>query len=424
MDPTRPSRRMRLPIPARAATAAGILLATSVLLLAGDLTVVQMAGDEAHAVPFYVQTENFTVAGMRITNAGGGDLIQAYEMFGYAACGYTYRSPSLVPYVPGNNSTRLFFQDSNGTAWTYGNVTDPFVRTAVAGNVTFYVVESVNTPALLRGEDAATYRASHREAAPPEIHIVDINGTEDGTDSDAQEDSVVVRRAVTIRVSVGCQTNGQITIERGPHPGVNVRYAFSSSEPWLDDLPVHQGVDFLYVLRADEQPDNETYAALAESLRSGSEFWIYSMQHATVFDDEAIVPDRILRVGIVVTLVGALAFLALALRRSDRPLPPGPTDAAFALAAAGESHLLRLRRTWGLVGALLVPMLAAATYLLFNLDYAPPSTDWYDGIGIAVLVLDAAVLALWGLALLRAHKDLTAWRAAWTRMEAVDLDAL
>lgn len=403
---------MRLPTPARAATAAGILLATSVLLLAGDIAVVQIAGDEANVYPFFVQDANFTVAGMRITNAGGHDTVRAYEMFASSACGYAY--PTQV---------RLVSVDGNGTWQTPAGWNVTLRRTSpgdtlswrdstrVTGNVTFVVVESLLTPDFLRGKDVATYVAHERAGRAPDLVVTTGNSTGN-----------VVRY---VQVHVNCQRDGTVVIERGAHPGTSIRYAYSSSEPWLAQLPRVQGLDFLYIARASEQPDNETYAVLAENLQRGGEFWTYSMREATVFDDAGIVPDRILRVGIAATLAGAVACLALALRREPVPLPPTPTDAAFAVAAAGQSHLLRLRQTWGLVGALLVPLLGAATYVLFAVvPFTAPTPMWDQTIGAIVLVLDAAVLVLWGLAWLRAHRDLVAWRNAWTRMDNVDLDAL
>ena len=432
LDPSAPSGRMRLPSPARAATAAGILLATSVLLLAGDLTIVQMAGDEAEVVPFFLQTENFTVAGMRVTNAGSHDNIRAYEMFATGACGYAYRSPIVLSIDTADNATstaspgraNVTMRSGDGVTWRLPESFD-YDDYRVTGNVTFYVVESMHTPDLLRGLDVSTYEQSRREGILPELTIELVNATENATPSTTSTTTGGLHIQRIVRIHVNCQEDGTVLIERGPHPGTNVRFAFSSSEPWLSDLPVHQGVDFLYVAQANEQPDNETYALLADSLQRGSESWIYSMRVATVFDDEGILPDRILRVGVIVTLAGAVALLALALRRPDAPLPPAPTDAALAVAAAGESHLLRLRRTWGLVGALLIPLLAAATYVVFAIvPFTAPTPAWNTSIAGFVLVLDAAVLALWALALLRAHRDLTAWRRVWTRLDAVDLDGL
>lgn len=404
MDPPVPSGRMRLPTPARAATAAGLMLAASVLLLAADLAVVQVAGDEADVVPFFVQTENATATGMRITNAGAHDTIRAFEMFGSSACGYAYGDPV---HYPGNATT-----GEHGVIIIGSNLT--------AGIVTFYVVESVDTIKVLRGESVDTYVTSRRQGADYGIEVTPSN-----------QSTAVSGMARTVVVHVDCEGGHVVALER-LHGG-NSRFApdFTSGglwQPpydWYLDLPLNQGVDFLYVARADEQPDNETYLLLAQDLRRAGQFWTYAMQDATVFDGDGVLPDRLLRVAASLTLAGAVLFLALGLRAPAASVSPPPTDAAFALVAAGESHLRRLRQAWALVGALLVPILAAATYIVFAVaPFTAPTAGWDEWVGAVVVVLDAAAVALWAFAYLRAQRDLAAWQRSSKRMDDTDLDAL
>lgn len=401
---------MQLPPPRRAATSAGILLAVAVLLLAGDLAVLEATSAPADVLPFVVQTGNVTAVGMRITNAGGHDLVTGYEMFATAACGYTYRSPIFLRNATANTMANT---TANATGNTTANATDDasaqpstidYTKSWVPGNVTFYVVESLLTPDIIRGIDVPAYVQKERFIAPPHLEPVEGDGTR------------------IVRIEVNCYGDGRVDIQRGPHPGTSTRFAFSSDEPWLALMPVPQGIDFLYVVRA-EGHDNETFALLGDNLLRGSQWWTYTMRHASVQDEQGILPDRVLRGGFVGTLAVACLLLGLALRRGTGSEPAPSAEAAYAVAAAGERHLLRLRQAWGVVGALLVPSLAAVTYLVWT-AYTLPWGRWSWQTFLAVVVLDLAVLALWAVTFRRVHQDLVAWRDAWTRLDRTTLDDL
>lgn len=384
---------MRLPSPARAATTAGILIVFAVLLFAADLAVVRTSGDEARFLPFTVQTDNATVVGMRVLNAGSHDLISAFEMFSSAACGQGQRDVIRI----GEDGSW-----SQSDAW-------------VGGNVTFAILESRDTPDLVRGRSVPTYVEDDRQGPdpekPPTVEETPIRYGMNGT-------------ALPTFTILVCSQFEPLTVQRGERASPSMRFAFNSTEPWLADLPVAQGVDLVYVVRSGEQADNDTYEVLASDLQRGRQFWTYFMGMSTVHDDAGVMPERALRVGTAMTAGLSAVFLALGFRKTPGGPPAWGMDAAIAVAAAGEVHLRRLRRTWGLVGLLLIPLLAAATYTLFQTEVTPPGEDWERTAHAIVLALDVAVLVLWALALLGAQRDLVAWRKAWTRFGAMDLDAL
>lgn len=379
---------MRLPPPARSAALAGALLAAAALLLGADLLVVRASGHEAQFIPFTVHKDNATAVGMRITNAERHDLVSVQEMFSHAACG------QAVPYPRAG---------------------EPFPR-PVIGTVTFAVLESKDTPGFLRGDPVPVYHIEVRTAPDP------ANLTFD----EGQTPAVLIQSnatAIRHRIVIVCTAVEPIEVRREREGGY-VPVAYNVSEPWRFDLPFAQGVDFVYVVRAEDQRDNETYELLAQDLQRGGESWYFWMQFGTVVDETGIVPDRILRIAMLTTLAGAFAFLGISLRR-PAPTPVAThTDAALAVAAAGEQHLLRLHRTWTLVGALLVPLLAAATYSLWTARFTPPTRDWHETILWSALALDAALVLLWALTWRRVRADLAAWRKAWTRLDRTSLDDL
>jgi hypothetical protein len=405
---------MDLPDPQRARTAAGILFAVCILLFAGDVAIVKMAAADATVIPFTAFADNATAVGMRITNADQGDTIQAFQAIATAACGYVYR-PILLAGESIDDLRNMTPEEVDQ------RVRDS--QTPVTGNVTFYVLESVHTPDLLRGEDVPTYLATPRSFDDAPISRVFDQASASPTPTSAPDDgSVIVHRAVYQTILAECFRVGGLDIDRTDDPGTRTIYALSSSEPWVALLPTAQGVDFVYVVR-NEDNDNETFALVQDSLIRSIPLWTQRMEQASVFDQQAKTPELVLRISFAATFTAALVLLGLSLRAAQQTAAPTSTDAAFAVAWAGEGHLVNLRNALCLVGALLVPVLGGATYLAWTM-HAPPWAAWNQQVLVAVHLLDLAVVALWALTLRRVHRDLVAWRQAWTRLHGTTLDDL
>lgn len=429
---------MRIPSPQKARTLAGALLAAAVLVLAADLLVVQVAGDNATTHPFLVETENSTAVGVRITNAGAGDAITAYEMLGAGACGSAYLPATRPPVILHNNTlpangtadgSRTVLRSNMATGDGHVNWTFTLNRPiGIAGNVTFYVVESAHTADLLRGLEVPTYVEDRRNPGSA-LTLTTTNVTDPANETDLADSTDWTgssHRIVIIRTYCN-MSGGVLHIERVSSipPGEGDRDGLHSTDPMLYQLPEDGGVDFLYVVDRRDN-DNETYALLVAEMQRNAEVWSYIMREATVYDDAGVLPDSLLRGATALLVVAALGLLALSARKRAVTLAPTGTEAAMGLAAVGEAHLRRLRNTWALVGAMLVPLLAAASLVVWwfvEASAGRPSSWWWQILGLVAL-MDLAVLALWALQLRRIQSDLHAWRRAWEPLDRTDLDVL